>query len=160
CGGVEVRGGVAHSPVEQVQIGIERAGHPGGAAAVAPAFARPGLVAFLPRTRDGVEPPAHVARGGVARSEIATMRGIAALNSGDDRVLYDERSAGDFAAALPGILDVDLPDFLAGSLIERNQVIVGGPEKDAAAAYGNTAVLLSIKRDGFRKGKTILPDEP
>ena len=65
-----------------------------------------------------------------------------------------------FAAALPGILDVDLPDLLAGSLIERDQVIVGGPEKDAAAAYGQTAVLLSIKRDGFRKGKTILPDEP
>src|SRR6202008_3556871 len=59
---IEIRGRVAGAPVDQVQLRIVGAVHPWRAPAVHPAVALPGVVAFLARPRNDVEPPALLAR--------------------------------------------------------------------------------------------------
>src|ERR1035441_8448975 len=58
-GGVQVRRGVSHAPIEEVEIGVVGAGHPCRAAAEAPTVAGPGFRAFLARRRDRVEAPSQ-----------------------------------------------------------------------------------------------------
>src|SRR5262245_18207456 len=48
---------IANAPVDQVELGIVRARHPGGAASILPGLAAPGIVARLAGTRHGVGTP-------------------------------------------------------------------------------------------------------
>ncbi len=72
------------------------------------------------------------------------MRCIAAGDAYDDHIFHSQRSARHVASALPRIFDVDAPDFLAGFLIQRDQVIVGGPQEGEAMRHGQPAILLAV----------------
>src|SRR5882762_7916472 len=75
---VEIGGRIADSPVDRVQGGIERAGHPGGAAAILPTVAAPGLVPFFAGAGDGPELPGLASRLHIEGGQIASVSRIAA----------------------------------------------------------------------------------
>jgi len=159
---IEIRGGVAGSPVDQVEIGIVGSREPGRTATEAPAIPFPGFITFLTGSGHHVPAPGDASGFGVERGEIAAMRLIAAVASDDDLVLDDERRGEVVAAALLGIVDADLPSLLAGFLIERDQEIVPGAEDNLAIAERYSAVLDEIgvtARDARARGRVaILPD--
>ncbi len=136
-GGVQIRRGVSHTPVEEVEIGVVGAGHPGGAAAEAPTVTGPGFRALLAWRRDGVEAPSQAAGAGIESSEIAAVGGVPAGDAGNHHVFHHQGCAGDVAAALPRVLDVDAPQLSARLLVERHHVIVGGAHEHAPIADGN-----------------------
>ena len=72
------------------------------------------------------------------------MRRVPAGDTANHHILDHHRSAGDIAAAFPRILDIDAPDLFTGALVERYEMVVGGPEKDVAPAYGDSPVLFAV----------------
>ena len=159
AGGVEVRRGIADAPVEKVQFRIVGAGHPGGTATVAPAFARPRIVALFARAGDGVEPPAHAAGLDVKGGEIAAVRGIAAGDAGHNDVLDQQRRARDVTSALALILHVDAPQLRTGPLVERHHVVVRSADEHASMAHGHTTILLAVSQ-ALAEGEVVLPNDP
>ena len=160
---VEIRCGVAGSPVDQVEFGIERAGEPGRSAPVAPTVSLPGFIALFTRSGHDVPAPGDTTSLRVERGEIAAMRLIATVATHDDLVLDNERRGEVIAATLLGIVDADFPHLFAGFLIERDHEVIPGTEDDFAVADRDPAVLDEI---GVTTGNpwtggriAVLPDQ-
>src|SRR5690348_5261296 len=102
-----------------------------------PAIAGPGLVTLFAGARNGPKAPGFVAGLHIEGSQITAVRRISAGDTDDHFVFDQQRRAGDIAAALAHVLDVDAPLFAARFLIERNNSVIERPEKDAARANSN-----------------------
>src|SRR5262249_58809665 len=68
---VEIGGGVARAPIDQIQSGIVGACHPRRAASELPAIAFPGFVPFFAGAWDYIPAPSQTPGFGVERGEIA-----------------------------------------------------------------------------------------
>src|SRR5262249_17923261 len=88
---IEIGRRVSGAPVNEIEFGIVRTGHPWSTAAVFPALALPCLVAGLARTRNHVEAPCQSSGCDVKRREIATERAVTAVFSDDDFVFDYQR---------------------------------------------------------------------
>src|SRR5579859_126521 len=158
---IEISRGIADAPIEQIQLGIIRAGEPGGASARFPAIAGPGLVAFLARGGNGPETPGAAAGVDVESREIAAMSGIAAGDADHHFVFDEQRRAGDVAAALAHVLDVDSPELAAGFLVERHDIIIERAKEHAAGADGHAARPGAVDNaDLARVLVEVVPDFP
>ena len=101
------------------------------------------VAARLAGLRDRVEPPDLLAGGGVVRADEAFLFaiGLAGAEALDHLALGDERAAAGRVIALRAVADDGLPDGLAGSGIERDEMRVarGGENLvvvDRDAAHG------------------------
>ena len=142
---VEVGGRIAHPPVDQVQLRIVGARHPGGAAAIFPTVALPGFVALFSWPGDGPEPPGPPAGPGVEGVQIAPMGRVAPGDPDHDLVLDHQGRARDVAAALLHALDLDVPDLLPCLGVQRHQAVVDRPHEDQAVAQGHPPVPGAIE---------------
>src|SRR5882672_5790357 len=70
---VEIRCGIANTPINQVQLGIVRPCHPGGTAAMFPTLARPGFVPLFTGAWNGPEAPNALAGLRVKGIEVTAM---------------------------------------------------------------------------------------
>src|SRR5688572_6905678 len=78
CLSIEVGCGIADTPVDEIELGIVRAGHPGGASSEFPAIPQPGLVSLLARPGDSVKAPPKFTRLSLIGNDVAAMGGIPA----------------------------------------------------------------------------------
>ena len=161
---VEVGGGVAGAPVDQIELGVVRAGHPGGAAAVPPAVPRPRLVARLPGAGNDVEPPALLAGPRVERHDMAAVRQVAAARADHDHVVHQQRRRAHVAAELGAVLHQRPPRLLAGLDVDRHHVVVVGAEVQVALAERQPADRLdrppAVARVRRRMVVDVTPDLP
>src|SRR6202012_1248454 len=86
---VEIAARIAGAPIDKVEIGIERAGHPRRAAAELPAVALPCLMALFPGTGNHVPAPCEAAGLCVESGEIAAMCAVPA-RAPDDHFVFDD----------------------------------------------------------------------
>src|SRR5207245_5154389 len=119
---------------------VDRRRLPDGCAAVFPRVARlrPGVVADLAGTGDGVEVPEHLAGLGVVGGYAAANAIVGARDAGVDAAVVVERRARDRVALLPQH-DLRLPLDLAAPLVERDELAVELAEVDAAVAERDAA---------------------
>src|SRR6202035_6182588 len=139
-GVVEISRRLAGAPIDQVQAGVERSGHPGRASAKPPAIAFPGFVSLFARPRNYVPAPGQPTGPGVESRQVASFRPISAVAANDHLVLDNQRRGADAAVALLAVIDICFPYLATGVLIECDQVVVPGSEEDFAVAHGDTTV--------------------
>ena len=142
---VEIGGGVAGAPVEEIQLGIVGAGEPGAAAAGFPGVAGPGVVAGFAGAGDGVPAPETFAGVGVIGVEEAVEAMIAGGDAHDDFIL-DDHGRGGGPIAFGGFGDFGFPEHGSVTSVEGDQVGVGGAEVDFIAVDGDAAVGASLQR--------------
>src|SRR5262249_13117291 len=118
--GVE-RPGIADAPIHGMELGIERAGNPGRAAAVLPGVSRPGLVARLARARHRIGAPDMLAGLRIPAVDEQARPELRTRDAGQDDAVGDERRSGHRISVLE-VDDVLLPHLLAGFGIERHDI--------------------------------------
>src|SRR5262245_55239909 len=93
---VVIRIGVTRSPVNGVEVGIVRAGHPGAATSAGELVGRirPRVAARFAWAGNGVEAPDAFAGGGFVGIQEPASRIVSTGNANDDLVLDDERGDG------------------------------------------------------------------
>ena len=116
---------IAGSPVEKIQLGVVRAGHPRHAAAVLHGLRiGPGLRAGLALPRRGVPAPLHFAGLRIAGiQEAGHVHGIAA--HARDNVILDHQRAGGAEILHLLVGDLLLPALFSILRIERDQPAIG-----------------------------------
>ncbi len=92
---IEVRLRVANTPVERIGLRVIRAGHPRARAAALPGIPRPGLVARIARTGNGIEAPALLAGVGIVGRDESTAVTGSRSDAGDDEIAQRERRGAD-----------------------------------------------------------------
>ena len=110
--------GIADRDVDHAELRIDRRMRPERSAAVRPRIAFPRVVPEFAGAGNRVEPPQLLAGLRVEGGELAAHAAFAARQPGEDAAVGVDRRAGR-AAAIDR--DLDVPDRLAGLLIERDQ---------------------------------------
>ena len=155
---VEVGRGVAGAPVDQVQLRVVRAGHPGGAPAVAPTVAGPRLVARLAGARNDVKPPALLAGVGIERHDVAAVGQVAPARADHDDVVDQQRRRAHEAAPLGAVLHQRAPRFLARLDVDGHHVVVVRAEVQVAVAQRQPAHRLDRAPPVARMRRGVLVD--
>ena len=119
--------GVAGPPVNEIELGVVRAGSPRGRSAVQVCIGAggPGLVAGLAGPGDGVAAPQLLAGGGIPPVQEAAGGGLAAGHPRDEDPVGDHRGARCVVALRP-VGELLVPQLLAGLHIQREHVVVDG----------------------------------
>ena len=140
-GAVKIRIGIARAPVDEVQIGVVRAGLPRGPAAARPRIDLfgPRLAARLARSGHGPEPPDLLAILRIVGVEKSANRVFSSGDAHDDLVLDDERRDG-AGVALLVVGQLDVPHGLAGPGVERDEVRVERGHEQAIAVDREAAI--------------------
>ena len=156
---IEVRGGVAGPPIDQVRLAVVRPGHPGAAAAVLPGIVglRPCLGKGITRPGHGPEPPHERACRLVVTVEVAARAPVAIAHPDHDLVLDDERRLRQ-PVLLAVVGDARLPNAAPVARVQRNQAAVRRREKEPVLRERDAAVDLGF--DSLRKLGPVLPDLP
>ena len=130
--------GVAGAPIDGLGLDVVVAGHPGRRATRFPVVTAPGFVTGLARARNGEGPPQFLAVLGVVRDDIAAHAEFTA-GTADDHLAVDDQRHQRQVLTLLVVLNLGVPQHLAGLGVERDDVIVGRreiqfvlPQSDAA----------------------------
>ena len=134
----EPRRRVARAPIGQVQRWIVRPGDPDGSATLLPRVARPRLTALLTGRGDRVRLPRGLTAVGVKGLDEAADAELAARDADHHLALRHERGERHVVARLP-VLDLLLPDDLAGGGVEGDEHAVVRRQVDLVAVEGHTA---------------------
>src|SRR5437868_4638280 len=89
---VKVRGRIAHTPKDQIELGIVRTGEPARSASQLPGIPHPSLGTRLARLGNRVKAPGKLSCLDVECADIAAMRALPASHTGNDFVPHEERS--------------------------------------------------------------------
>src|SRR6266699_3605001 len=133
--------GVTDAPINGLGVLVIVAGHPSRSAARLPVIAFPRVMTGLTLARDGEGPPQFLAVVSIERDDIAPDAELAAGAADDDFSVDDQGHQGQILTLLV-VLDLCIPDGLAGFGIKRHDMIVRGgeielvlPQPDAAAGW-------------------------
>ena len=152
---VVVRAGVAGAPVQEVQLRVVGAGHPGRRPAGAPGVAGPGAVVGMVRPRRGVKAPLARAALDVVGVDHAADAVLAPGHAGEDLVSDDERR-GRLAVARRRFLHLGLPQDAAGAGVERHQVRVQGAHDHPVALHRHPAVVAAATDDHLVRQRVLV----
>ena len=143
------RARIADAPVDRVQLGIERAGDPGRAAAELPGVALPGFVAGLAGSRNRIGAPQMLAGLRIPAVDEVAGAELGAGNTGDHHTVGDQRRDRHRIAGLEidGIL---APQLLAGLRIERDDIGVERGAEDLAVVDRGAAIDDAAAHDARR----------
>ena len=136
----EVRTRIADRPVDEIELRIVRAGHPGGAAAVLERLADPGLRSFLAALRNRVPAPHALAGRRAIGIEKAARAFFAA---GDARPRADRRRASGGEVELYDSTmrsHFRVPQLLAREPVECQEMRVVGHHERPVAADRDAAI--------------------
>ena len=138
---IPVRAGIAGAEVQEIQLGVVRAGHPDRSSAVLPGVAVrwPCEVARFTRSRHGVEPPDLFSALRVERGDETADPVLAAGRADDDLVVDDERRNGQRVAELR-FRQRDVPDRLADLRVDRDEMPVDRTHEQRIAEDRQTAI--------------------
>ena len=136
---VEVRTGVADGPVQGVGVLVVGTRDPGRTATVLPAFAGPGVVAWLARAGNRVGLPHRGTGVGIDRRDPAANAVLGAGSTEDDLARQCHRHDGEgFGVGV--VTQLLVPDHLTGLVVERNDMRVERGQIDLVLVYGNATV--------------------
>src|SRR6202012_2638010 len=130
----EARGRVAGGDVGDPALRVDDRRHPDVAATVGAAGAVPALAGR--RHDEGAPEPLAGLR--VVGGDEASQPGVAGRPA-DEQLAVPVGAGRVHRVALGGVDDLRLPDLLAGPRGERDQLVVGGGQVDAAGAVGDAA---------------------
>ena len=150
--------GIAGRPVDDVERRIVAAGEPGRRAAVLDVLALPGLRSRLARLRHGPEAPDLLAGLLIVRGDEAVGAVLAARDAGDDQVAGGQRRRRGRVVLAP-VVELGVPQQLAGEAIERDDVRVVGHHEDAIAGDRRAAVRAAAAH-ALRARPLVVPDPP
>ena len=142
---VVIRPGIPRAPVEQVQLGIVRAGQPGRGSAVLPRVASPRLRPGFARRRHGPEAPDPIARPWVVRIEKSANATLSASDADNHLVLDCQRRASR-GVVQRWIRERLPPHDAASARIERDELRIQGREEQRAAEDRQPAIDLAATR--------------
>ena len=158
---IVIRPAIADREVDEAEFGIERRRIPdrGATAHRMVGAGRPGLAAFLARTRQRKPAPHDLAGLGIERGQPAADAKLAARDPAVDHAVIVERRAGDAVAVLP-LFDRRLPGDLAGLHVQRDDVGVELAEVDLSFSHRKTAIdpAAADRRDGLIDAGPVFPD--
>ena len=86
------------------------------------------------------------------------MRSVAARASHKHLVLHHQRRGRNVAAALPRVIDVDLPNQAPGLLVQAHHVVVFRPKEDLAVAHGQSPIADKTGHVSRHLGILVVPD--
>ena len=135
-----VGAGVAGAPVDEVQLGVVRAGDPGRRPARPPRVAQPRAVVGVVGPGNGVGAPLALAALGVVGVEEAADAELAAGDARHHPVLHDERRRR-LAVAAPVVGHLGVPDEVAAARVDGHEVGVEGAHVEGVAEDGDAAVV-------------------
>src|SRR5665213_3452160 len=118
------RRGVADTPLTGYSVLVVGTGHPGRSAARLPVVALPCVMAGLAFARDGEGAPQFLAIVGVERDDIAANAKFATRAADHYFSVHDQRHQGHVLTLLV-VLDLLVPNHLAGFGVKRDDMIVG-----------------------------------
>src|SRR2546429_3238973 len=134
------RAGVARAPIDKIEIGVVRAGDPGRAAAAQVGVSRrPGLIALLTRSGDGVAAPELLSSFRIPTVEKTADAELGAGDAGDQHAGRDLRRHCHREALFP-LRNFLLPDLLAGLHVERDNVGIEGGAENLAVENRRTLI--------------------
>ena len=155
-----VGAGVAGAPVDEVELGIVRAGDPGRRPAGAPRVAQPRLVVGMIGPRNRVRPPRAFAGLRVVRVEEPADAELPARDARHHPVLDDERRRG-LAVAAPVIRHLRVPHQVARARVDGDQVRVERAHVERLAQDGDAAVVPpAADAQVVRQGMLVAPERP
>ena len=145
-GAVVVGSWVSSAPVDQIQLGVVGAGHPGGRPAPAPRIARPCPAVGVVGAGGRVETPLALARVDVVGVHEPAYPVLATRNAAEDLVADNQRRRRLAVAGL-GLLSLGLPHHTAGLGVERHHMCVERNHDDAVTPDGHTPVVSPAAED-------------
>src|SRR5262249_13271557 len=152
---IEIRRGIAGTPVDEIERRVETTGQPGVASAVFPRIAGPAFRAAFAGLGNGVEAPDALTGLGIVGVKETIHAMIAITDSDHDLVPHGKRRNRANVAFVP-IRDFGVPDQVTRPAVERHQVRILRPEVDAMAQNRYTPI-----RSTAHRGLTlILPNSP
>ena len=154
--------GVAGSPVDEVELGVVRAGAPRRrpAVEVRVAVGGPRLVAGLAGAGDGVAAPQLLAGGGVPAVEEAAGGRLAPGHPRDEDPVGDHGGARRVVALRP-VGELLVPQLLAGLHVEGEDVVVDGdPEEPALVDHRAAPVEAAAPASPLLEDDRGAPDLP
>src|SRR2546426_9935577 len=119
------RTAVARAPIHQVKVWIVGARQPRRAAAMLPGVARPGIAAWLPRSRNGVAAPELGAGVWIPPVNEAPDAVLGPGDTRDHHVMCHKRCDGKRVSGLE-VNGLRTPQFLAGFHVEGYDIGVQG----------------------------------
>ncbi len=139
-GAVEVGARIARREIQQAELRVDGWRLPHGRAAMPPhvAVLRPRVVSDFAGSRDRVERPRRRAVACIVGCHAATNAVLGPAESRDHQPVVVEGRARDAEALLPP-LRLDVPDRLAGRLVQRNESPVEPAHVDAPVAQCDAA---------------------
>ena len=136
---VPVRGRIAGGPVKQVELGVEGAGQPGGAAAGLPGITLPGFAAGLARGRHRIGAPQQFATVGIISIDIGPHARFSATHPDDDLAVQGQGRQGQGKAH--GIIrHGGLPAHGTGAGIQGEQPGIQGGHVHLVIQQGHATV--------------------
>src|SRR5262249_1909517 len=126
-------------PVDEIQLGIVRAGQPHRAATALPAVTEPRVVAILTRPGYGIKPPQLFARGSVVRIQESARAEFAAGDPDEHLVFHVQRRAGD-AVTKHRVGDLRFPERQTGSRVQRDERRVERADEQPLSKHSDAAV--------------------
>ena len=121
---------------------------------------QPGFAAGFAGSRNGVEAPGALARGGIVGVDETADAVFAARDADDDFVFDDQGSDGE-GIALRVVGGLNIPKNIAGGGVESDDVSIEGSEKESRAEDGEAAIGVSTAgAKFFRQRALVRPDAP
>src|SRR5205814_5670834 len=155
----KIRRRIAGTPVQQIKLGIIRAGHPRASAAVQVQVTRPAFGTEFAGSGDGPETPGKFSGERVVGCDEAANSIITARSTDYDFVLHDQRCGGRAVIFVPVCVG-DIPNQVTRARVQAEQVRIIGLAINSGMpnAHAPADVARGVVNEAFAVGARMMPD--